>query len=152
MNVYKKIVYFTIGLITVLFFGGLADVFTYQSMPYYENLTKPVVNDNLILMINFFVYCIMAYLIGKSLIKKERRHYYLLWVLLLALELLSVITLFYMHNLYLTFSMYFIMVILAISMLFAYIHSTKYLGFLMLPVTIWYIYLFMYNYAIVMLN
>lgn len=152
MTTYKRIVYLAIGLVTVLFFGGLGDIFTHINAPFYENLIKPMTNNNVIAFINFLIYCIMAYIISESLMKKNNRHDYILWISLLSLELISTITLFVLHSLYLTFTLHFLIVVVAISMLMSYINNYKYLGFFMLPVVIWYAYLFMFNYSLLILN
>ncbi|MDD4316186.1 MAG: hypothetical protein PHC84_03375 [Clostridia bacterium] len=55
-------------------------------------------------------------------------------------------------SVYLFFSMSFICVATSLQLLFLYIKNTRYLGFLMLPVAIWYIYLFLHNYAFVLVN
>jgi len=152
MKTYKRFVCTAIGLLIVLFFGGMGDLIASIKSPFYENLIKPNINSAPLVICDFIVYCVMAVIMGESLRDTKRRRHIALWIALLTLELFCSTALYCLSNLSLCFIFHFLTVGVSATMLLFYVNDTGYLGFYMLPVVIRYVYLFMYNYIILLLN
>lgn len=144
MSAYKRIVGLAVGMCVVLAFSVANDIL----MRHYSTIiTPPNYSLTAYATLGFAENCIMALLIGESLLKKNYKQYLPLWVCLFCLDLMSTIFMLTIKSRYLCFATSFICVAAVLHLLFLYIKNTRYLGFLMLPVVIWYIYLFLNYYA-----
>jgi hypothetical protein len=147
MSAYKRIVALAVGMSVVLAFSVANDILTrhYLSAP-------PLYALSAYVTLGFAENFIMALLIGESLLKKNYKQYLPLWICLFCLDFLSTLFLLTINSRYLCFAASFVCVAASMHLLFLYIKNTRYLGFLMLPVVVWYIYLFLNNYAAVLMG
>lgn len=148
MSAYKRIVGLAVGMCVVLAFSIANDILMRH---YSASISPQNYSLTLYITLGFAENCIMALLIGESLLKKNYKLYLPLWICLFCLDLLSTVFMLTIKSHYLCFATSFICVAAALNLLFLYIKNTRYLGFLMLPVVIWYVYLFLNNYAAVLL-
>lgn len=153
MRAYKRIVFLAIGLLLVMMYSVLCDIIINVESPFYQSLITPTINHStFFLLIMFFINCLMSFVLGETLLDKNYFDTISMWVMLFLTRIFSLISFFVLNNLYLSNSFAIIATCICIIMLFVYIKKTRYRGIAMLPITIWFIYLFLYNYSIVKMN
>lgn len=152
MTAYKRIVCLCLGLVVMLVFDGICEFTMQPSQPFYQSLNKPYINTIAHMLFYFFISLLMSLLIGESILNKRFRDYFVYWISLFCLKILSNIFIFLLHNLFMAFALDFIITIICMNLLVLYTKNTRYLGFVMLLVTIWYIYDCLLSYLLLIMN
>lgn len=153
MYAYKRIVCLAMGLILIMIFSTLCELITNLELPFYQSLAKPNINHpTTYVFFLFTVNCLMAYVFGESIMDSNNREYMILWLSFFSTSFLSTISMYSLQNLFLLYMFSLMTAIICLVMVFIYIKKTKYRGIAMVPVAIWHIFLFLYNYYIIVMN